>query len=101
MGAIVSFLAVQRLARDRDLQQEIQECLNVVKPWNRATAAICYYKGGEISTSRREKAEMAALCLCIRWAMLVHGNALTLQNMLAEPEGRDCSRRGHEASRTP
>jgi hypothetical protein len=41
-----------RYLRDRDLQREIEEGLNVVEAWNGANAVICYGRGGEISTNR-------------------------------------------------
>ncbi|MHB9849082.1 Tn3 family transposase [Streptomyces krungchingensis] len=59
-----------RYLRDRALQREIEEGLNVVEAWNRANAVIYYGKGGEISTNRREEVEMAALCLRILQASL-------------------------------
>ncbi|MFC4016233.1 Tn3 family transposase [Nonomuraea purpurea] len=54
---------VARYLRDRDLQREIEEGLNVVEAWNRANAVLCYGRGGEISTNRRDEVEMTALCL--------------------------------------
>ncbi|MFC5662297.1 Tn3 family transposase [Kitasatospora misakiensis] len=49
-----------RYLRDRALQREIEEGLNVVEAWNRANAVIYHGKGGEISSNRREEVEMAA-----------------------------------------
>ncbi|MFF3617493.1 Tn3 family transposase [Streptomyces sp. NPDC002580] len=76
---------VARYLRDRSLQREIEEGLNVVESWNAANAVIYYGKGGEISTNRREEVEMAALCLRILQASLVYVNTLMLQDVLAEP----------------
>ena len=76
---------VARYLRDRQLQREIEEGLNVVESWNAANAVIYYGKGGEISTNHREEAEMAALCLRILQASLVYVNTLMLQDVLAEP----------------
>ncbi|GAB2460232.1 Tn3 family transposase [Streptomyces incanus] len=76
---------VARYLRDRDLQREIEEGLNVVESWNAANAVIYYGKGGEISTNRREEVEMAALCPRILQASLVYVNTLMLQDVLAEP----------------
>ncbi|MCY9783170.1 Tn3 family transposase [Nocardiopsis sp. EMB25] len=76
---------VARYLRDRELQREIEEGLNVVESWNAANAVIYYGKGGEISTNRREEVEMAALCLRILQASLVYVNTLMLQDVLAEP----------------
>jgi len=44
---------------------------------------ICYGRGGEISTNRREEVEMTALCLRILQAALVYVNTLMLQDVLA------------------
>jgi TnpA family transposase len=76
---------VARYLRERDLQREIEEGLNVVEAWNRANAVIYYGKGGEISTNNREEVEMAALCLRILQASIVYLNTLMLQDVLAEP----------------
>ncbi|MGP3965770.1 Tn3 family transposase [Nonomuraea sp. 3N208] len=75
---------VARYLRDRDLQREIEEGLNVVEAWNRANAVLCYGRGGEISTNRRDEVEMTALCLRILQAALVYVNVLMLQDVLAE-----------------
>lgn len=75
-----------RYLLDRDLQREIEEGLNVVEAWNGANAVICYSRGGEISTNRREEVEMTALCLRILQAALVYVNTLMLQHVLAEQE---------------
>lgn len=77
---------VARYLRDRDLQREIEEGLNVVESWNAANAVIYYGKGGEISSNRREEVEMGALCLRILQASLVYVNTLMLQDVLAEDD---------------
>jgi hypothetical protein len=69
---------------DRGLQREIEEGLNVVEAWNGANAVICYGRGGDISTNRREEVEMTALCLRILQAALVYVNTLMLQDVLAD-----------------
>jgi TnpA family transposase len=51
------FLA--RFLRDRDLQREINEGLNVVESWNRANAVIFLGKGGDIATNRRDEQELS------------------------------------------
>jgi Tn3 transposase DDE domain len=55
-----------------------------VESWNRANSVICYGGGQEISTNRREEAEMTALCLRILQASLVYVNTLMLQDVLAD-----------------
>ncbi|MEV5893770.1 Tn3 family transposase [Nonomuraea fuscirosea] len=77
---------VARYLRDRDLQREIEEGLNVVEARNRANSVICYGRGGEIFANRRDEVEMTALCLRILQASLVMVNVLMLQDVLAEPE---------------
>ncbi|WP_276607623.1 Tn3 family transposase [Microbispora catharanthi] len=86
IGRAQRTLFVARYLRDRDLQREIEEGLNVVEAWIRANAVTCYGKSGEISTNRREEVEMTALCLRILQAALVYVNTLMLQDVLAEPE---------------
>ncbi|EDY49140.1 Tn3 family transposase [Streptomyces clavuligerus] len=54
---------------------------------------ICYGKGGEISSNRREEFEMAALCLRILQASLVYVNTLMLQASWPNPNGPACSGR--------
>jgi TnpA family transposase len=86
VGRAQRTIFVARYLRDRDLQREIEEGLNVVEAWNGANAVICYGRGGEISTNRHEEVEMTALCLRILQAALVYVNTLMLQDVLAEAE---------------
>ncbi len=76
------FLA--RYLRDRDLQREIGEGLNVVESWNRANAVIFFGKGGDIATNRRDEQELSVLCLRILQAALVYVNTLMVQDVLAD-----------------
>jgi TnpA family transposase len=76
------FLA--RYLRDRDLQREINEGLNVVESWNRANAVIFFGKGGDIATNRRDEQELSVLCLRILQAALVYVNTLMVQDVLAD-----------------
>lgn len=86
IGRAQRTIFVARYLRDRDLQREIEEGLNVVEGWNGANAVICYGRGGEISSNRHEEVEMTALCLRILQAALVYVNTLMLQDVLAEEE---------------
>jgi len=86
IGRAQRTIFVARYLRDRDLQREIEEGLNVVEAWNGANAVICYGRGGEISSNRQEEVEMTALCLRILQAALVYVNTLMLQDVLAEEE---------------
>ncbi|MET8162509.1 Tn3 family transposase [Sphaerisporangium sp. NPDC005289] len=94
---------VARYLRDRDLQREIEEGLNVVESWNRANGVICYGRGGEISTNRREEVEMTALCLCLRilQAALVYINTLMIQDTLALPEWQEVLTDADQRGLTP
>jgi TnpA family transposase len=76
------FLA--RYLRDRELQREIGEGLNVVESWNRANAVIFFGKGGDIATNRRDEQELSVLCLRILQAALVYVNTLMVQDVLAD-----------------
>jgi hypothetical protein len=75
------FLA--RYLRDRNLQREIGEGLNVVESWNRANAIIFFGQGGDIATNRRDEQELSVLCLRILQAALVYVNTLMVQDVLA------------------
>ncbi|MGV9773304.1 Tn3 family transposase [Streptosporangium sp. NPDC003464] len=86
IGRAQRTIFVARYLRERDLQRQIEEGLNVVEAWNGANTVICYGRGGEISTNRREEVEMTALCLRILRAALVYVNTLMLQDVLAEPQ---------------
>jgi len=81
------FLA--RFLRDRDLQREINEGLNVVESWNRANAVIFFGKGGDIATNRRDEQELSVLCLRILQAALVYVNTLMVQDVLADQTWTD------------
>jgi TnpA family transposase len=81
------FLA--RFLRDRDLQREINEGLNVVESWNRANSVIFFGKGGDIATNRRDEQELSVLCLRILQAALVYVNTLMVQDVLADPAWAD------------
>lgn len=90
------FLA--RYLRDRDLQREINEGLNVVESWNRANSVIFYGKGGDIATNRRDEQELSGLCLRVLQAAMVFVNTLMVQDVLADDEWSgsttDADRRG-------
>ena len=75
-----------RYLRDRDLQREIHEGLNVVEAFNRANSVICYGKGGEIASNSADEHEMTVLCLRVLLASLVYVNTLMLQDVLADVE---------------
>src|SRR5437867_3704379 len=55
VGRAQRTIFVARYLRNRDLQREINEGLNVVESWNRANSVIFYGKGGDIATNRRDE----------------------------------------------
>jgi hypothetical protein len=89
---------VARYLRDRDLQREINEGLNVVESRNRANSVIFFGKGGDIATNRRDEQELSVLCLRVLQAALVYVNTLMVQDVLTDEEWAaaltDADRRG-------
>ena len=86
VGRAQRTIFVARYPRDRDLQREIQEGLNVVESFNRGNSVIYFGKGGEIASNRRDEQDMGIASLRILQAALVYINTLLLQNVVAEPE---------------
>ncbi len=78
-----------RYLRDRDLQREVNEGLNVVEAWNRVNAVIFFGKSGEFATKPpRPPRTRGMLALHILQAAIVYVNTLMVQDVLAEPEWR-------------
>jgi TnpA family transposase len=86
LGRVQKTIIVARYLRDRDLQREIEEGLNLIEAWNRVNGVIFYGKSGEFATNRREQQELGMLSLHILQAALVYVNTLMIQDILAEPE---------------
>jgi TnpA family transposase len=72
LGRVQKTIFLARYLRDRALQREIHEGLNVVESWNRANSVIFYGKGGDLATNHRDEQEMSVLCLRILQAALVY-----------------------------
>jgi len=89
VGRAQRTIFVSRYLRDRQLQREITEGLNVVEAFNGANAVIYYCNGTEIAPNRTDEQEMSVACLRILQAALVYVNTLLLQDVLAEPEWAD------------
>ncbi len=75
-----------RYLRERELQREINEGLNVMESWNRANSVIFFGKGGDIATNRRDEQELSVLCLRVLQAALVYVNTLMVQDFLADDD---------------
>ena len=98
VGRAQRTIFVTRYLRNRDLQREINEGLNVVESWNWANNVIFYGKGGDIATNRRDEQELSVLCLRVLQAALVYVNTLMVQGVLADDDWAaqltDADRRG-------
>jgi hypothetical protein len=98
VGRAQRTIFVARYLRDRDLQREINEGLNVVESWNRANSVIFFGKGGDIATNRRDEQELSVLCLRVLQAALVYVNTLMVQDVLVDEDWAtaltDADRRG-------
>src|SRR5437773_2285488 len=86
VGRAQKTIFVARYLRERDLQREINEGLNVVESWNRANSVIFFGKGGDIATNRRDEQELSVLCLRVLQAALVYVNTLMVQDVLADED---------------
>jgi len=86
LGRAQKTIFIARYLRDRDLQREINEGLNLIEAWNRVNTVIFYGKSGEFATNRRDQQELGMLALHILQAALVYVNTLMIQDILAEPE---------------
>jgi hypothetical protein len=89
LGRAQKTIFLARYLRDRDLQREINEGLNLIEAWNRVNGVIFYGKSGEFATNRRGQQELGMLALHILQAALVYVNTLMIQDILAEPEWAD------------
>ena len=86
LGRAQKTIFIARYLRDRDLQREIEEGLNLIESWNRVNDVIFFGKSGEFATNRRDQQQLGMLALHILQAALVYVNTLMLQDILAEPE---------------
>jgi hypothetical protein len=86
LGRAQKTIFIARYLRDRDLQREINEGLNLIEAWNRVNTVIFYGKSGEFATNRRDQQQLGMLALHILQAALVYVNTLMIQDILAEPE---------------
>ncbi|MGN9845938.1 Tn3 family transposase [Nonomuraea sp. H19] len=76
---------VARYLRERDLQCEIEEGLNVVESWNAASKEIFYGKAGDLTGDDREHAEVSALALHLIAATIAYLNTVMVQIVLHDP----------------
>ncbi|MDX6240057.1 MAG: hypothetical protein QOG10_4877 [Kribbellaceae bacterium] len=84
LGRAQKTLFVARYLRDRDLQREINEGLNVVESWNGGNSVIFFGKRGDIASNRRDEQELSVLCLRVLQSALVYVNTLMVQDVLAD-----------------
>ena len=85
IGRAQRTIFVAKYLRNRDLQREIHEGLNILELFNRVNAIIYYGQGGELASNKTEEHELSVLCLRILQAALVYINTLLLQEVLTEP----------------
>jgi TnpA family transposase len=85
LGRAQKTIFIARYLRDRDLQREINEGLNLIEAWNRVNTVIFDGKSGEFASNRRDQQQLG-IALHILQAALVYVNTLTIQDILAEPE---------------
>jgi len=86
LGRAQKTIFIARYLRDRQLQREIDEGLNVIESWNRVNDVIFFGRSGEFATNRRDQQQLGMLALHILQAALVYVNTLMVQDILAEPE---------------
>lgn len=89
VGRAVKTIFVARYLRDRDLQREIHDGLNVAEGWNGGNQVLFYGKGGDIATNRRDEQELSVACLHVLQAAVAYVNTLLVQDVLAEPAWAD------------
>jgi TnpA family transposase len=89
VGRAQKTIFVARYLRDRDLQREIHDGLNVAEGWNGGNQVLFYGKGGDIATNRRDEQELSVACLHVLQAAVAFVNTLLVQDVLAEPAWSD------------
>jgi TnpA family transposase len=62
VGRAVKTIFAARYLRDRDLQREIHDGLNVAEGWNGGNQVLFYGKGGDIATNHRDEQELSVAC---------------------------------------
>jgi TnpA family transposase len=70
LGRAQKTIFLARYLRDRDLQREINEGLNLIESWNRVNDVIFFGKSGEFATNRRDQQQLGMLALHILQAAL-------------------------------
>jgi TnpA family transposase len=89
LGRAQKTIFLCRYLRDRELQREVQEGLNVVEGWHRGVRLIFFGGGGDIPSNRRDERELSVLCLRVLQAAMVYINTLMLQDILHHPVWAD------------
>jgi len=98
VGRAQRTLFVARYLRDRDLQREINEGLNVVESWKPHQQRHLLRQGRRHRHNRRDEQELSVLCLRVLQAAFVYVNTLMVQDVLADDDWAeqltDADRRG-------
>ena len=89
LGRAQKTIFLCRYLRERALQREIQEGLNVVESWHRGTC-LFFGNGGDIPSNRRDEQELSVLCLRVLQAAMVYINTLMIQDDSTSPNGKTC-----------
>lgn len=89
LGRAQKTIFLCRYLRDRELQREINQGLNVVESWNRGSEIIFFGNGGDIPSNRRDEQELSVLCLRVLQAAMVYINTLMIQHELTTPAWSD------------
>src|SRR2546429_2491438 len=76
LGRAQKTIFVARYLRDRDLQREVEEALNVIEVVEPGQLRDPLRQGGDFASNSRDEQELSVLCLRILQAALVYVNTL-------------------------
>jgi TnpA family transposase len=84
LGKVEKTTFLCRYLRQRSVQREVHEGLNVVENWNSANGFIAFGKGGEFASNNLEDQEATMLCLHLLQICLVYINTLMIQHVFTD-----------------